>query len=77
MLADGTITAQSQRYGLRVDRDLAAIGSTGAPTRGLWIAGPPARGAFFEAIAVPELRLMAELAGAQVLKAAEPQARWA
>ncbi len=77
MLADGTITAQSQRYGLRVDRSLAAIGSSGTPTRGLWIVGPPARGAFFEAIAVPELRLMAELAASEVLKATEPQARWA
>jgi uncharacterized NAD(P)/FAD-binding protein YdhS len=77
MLADGTITSQSQRYGLRVDQNLAAVGSTGVPTRGLWIVGPPARGAFFEAIAVPELRLMAELAATEILKAAEPKARWA
>jgi len=77
MLADGTIAAQSQRYGLRVDRNLAAIGSSGAPTQGLWIVGPPARGAFFEAIAVPELRLMAELAATEILNAAEPKARWA
>jgi uncharacterized NAD(P)/FAD-binding protein YdhS len=77
MLAEGTIAAEPRRFGLRVDRNLAAIGSTGETTQGLWIAGPPARGAFFEATAVPELRLMAELAAAEVLKAAEPQARWA
>lgn len=67
MLADGTISADPRGLGLRATLTLAAINSEGSPVAGLWIVGPPARGSRFEATAVPELRVMAELVASEIL----------
>jgi hypothetical protein len=39
----------------------------------LWIVGPPVRGSRFEATAVPELRVMAELAASQILQSSQAE----
>jgi uncharacterized NAD(P)/FAD-binding protein YdhS len=69
MFADGSISAGSLYLGLRTTPDLVAIGPANLPTEGLWIAGPPVRGSRFEATAVPELRVMAELVATQIARA--------
>ena len=69
MFADGLISAAPGNLGLLTTSDLVAVGPTNVPTEGLWIAGPPVRGSRFEATAVPELRVMAELVARQVARA--------
>jgi uncharacterized NAD(P)/FAD-binding protein YdhS len=69
MLDDGLISISPGNLGLRTTPNLAAIGATGEPTPGLWIVGPPVRGSRFEATAVPELRVQAELVAAQIASA--------
>jgi uncharacterized NAD(P)/FAD-binding protein YdhS len=73
MLADGTVSPEAGGLGLRVTRELAAVGENGETVSGLWIVGPPVRGSRFEATAVPELRAMAELAASELLQAARSQ----
>jgi uncharacterized NAD(P)/FAD-binding protein YdhS len=68
MLADGTLSRGRDGLGLRAAADLAAIDAGTNRVPGLWIVGPPVRGARFEATAVPELRSMAELATAEILR---------
>jgi uncharacterized NAD(P)/FAD-binding protein YdhS len=68
MLDRGAISPDAAGVGLRASWDLAAIDAQGDRTAGLWIVGPPVRGARFEATSVPELRLMAELAADGVLR---------
>ncbi|MGC2633116.1 MAG: FAD/NAD(P)-binding protein [Candidatus Cybelea sp.] len=72
MFADGLISAVPGNLGLRTTSDLVALGATNAPTEGLWIVGPPVRGSRFEATAVPELRLMADLAAREIARAGLP-----
>jgi uncharacterized NAD(P)/FAD-binding protein YdhS len=73
MFADGLISAAPGDLGLRTTPNLAAIGPAGLPTEGLWIVGPPVRGSRFEATAVPELRVMAELVATQIARASAPE----
>ena len=73
MLADGTISPDGSGLGLRVTRELAAVNADGQAVPGLWIVGPPVRGARFEATAVPELRVMAEVAAADLLQAQQAE----
>ncbi len=73
MLADGTVSPDARRLGLRATRELAAVDANGETVPGLWIVGPPVRGSRFEATAVPELRAMAELAAAELLLAYRSQ----
>jgi uncharacterized NAD(P)/FAD-binding protein YdhS len=61
MFADGLISAAPGNLGLLTTSVLGAVGSAGVPSDGLWIVGPAVRGSRFEATAVPELRVMAEL----------------
>ncbi len=68
MLARGCISQDRTGLGLRATWELAAIDARGNTVPGLWIVGPPVRGSRFEATAVPELRGMAELAAAEVLR---------
>ena len=68
LLAEGTLSAGPGELGLRTTPDLAAIDARGSVVPGLWIAGPPVRGSRFEATAVPELRVMAELAATEILQ---------
>ena len=44
------------------------IGRSGAPTPGLFAVGPLTRGAFWEAVAVPDLRIHTALVAAAVLE---------
>jgi uncharacterized NAD(P)/FAD-binding protein YdhS len=69
MFADGLISAVPGNLGLRTTSDLVALGATNAPSEGLWIVGPPVRGSRFEATAVPELRVMAELVAREIARA--------
>lgn len=73
MLADGSISSDRSGLGLRATWDLAAIDAMGNRVPGLWIVGPPLRGARFETTAVPELRGMAEVAAAEILRALRPE----
>jgi uncharacterized NAD(P)/FAD-binding protein YdhS len=77
MLADGLVSAEPQGLGFRVNRNLEAIGSSGAPTQGLWIVGSPVRGSRFEATAVPELRVMAANVAAAIAEDADVEVRLA
>jgi uncharacterized NAD(P)/FAD-binding protein YdhS len=68
-LADrGTLRADRLGLGLDVDGALRVIGQSGAPTPGLFAVGPLTRGAFWEAVAVPDLRIHTALVAAAVLE---------
>ena len=66
MLSNGIVSPEAAGIGLRAAPDLCAIDALGNPVPGLWIVGPPVRGSRFEATAVPELRVMAELAASEI-----------
>ena len=66
MFADGLISAAPGNLGLLTTSGLVALSPANVPTDGLWIVGPPVRGSRFEATAVPELRVMAELVAREV-----------
>ena len=72
MLADGLVTFDDGGLGLRATPDLAAVVADGQSVPDLWIVGPPVRGSRFEAIAVPELRVMAELVAGNILRSTRP-----
>ncbi len=67
-LQNGLLAREPLGLGIRVDADHAAIAANGAPVRGLWVAGPLARGSRFEATAVPELRVMAQTVATNALE---------
>jgi uncharacterized NAD(P)/FAD-binding protein YdhS len=67
LFTDGSISADSRRVGLRVHSSLAAMDAAGNPVAGLFIVGSAVRGSRFEATAVPELRVVAEQAAAEIL----------
>jgi uncharacterized NAD(P)/FAD-binding protein YdhS len=69
MFADGLISAAPGNLGLLTTSSLGAVGLADIPSDGLWIVGPPVRGSRFEAIAVPELRVMAELVAMEIGRA--------
>ncbi len=75
MLADGLVSRDEGGRGLRGDSDLRAIDQDGNRVAGLWIVGPPVRGSRFEATAVPELRVMADLAARGNSPAASSRSR--
>jgi|HubBroStandDraft_6_1064221.scaffolds.fasta_scaffold00006_113 uncharacterized NAD(P)/FAD-binding protein YdhS len=77
MRTDGLLQPDSRGVGLRVERDLAAIGAAGRRIEGLWVVGPPVRGSRFEATAVPELSAMAEQVALRVVQAARPEGQLA
>ncbi|MGA8535447.1 MAG: FAD/NAD(P)-binding protein [Candidatus Tumulicola sp.] len=69
LLQNGIASPEQLGYGIGVDGDLGVVGADGRSVRGLWVSGPLARGARFEATAVPELRVMAQLVAAKALAA--------
>jgi uncharacterized NAD(P)/FAD-binding protein YdhS len=69
MFADGLISAAPGNLGLLTTSGLGAVGPTNVPADGLWIVGAPVRGSRFEATAVPELRVMAELVAREIAHA--------
>ncbi|THD58096.1 FAD/NAD(P)-binding protein [Phenylobacterium sp.] len=64
----GALRADPLGLGLDVDGALRVIGQSGAPTPGLFAVGPLTRGAFWEAIAVPDLRIHTALVAGAVLE---------
>ncbi|MEI9891698.1 MAG: FAD/NAD(P)-binding protein [Caulobacteraceae bacterium] len=52
----GLLRGDRLRLGLDTDENLRAIGGDGRPSRGLYAVGPLTRAAFWEAVAVPDLR---------------------
>jgi uncharacterized NAD(P)/FAD-binding protein YdhS len=60
LLAAGRVRTDSCRLGLDVDRDCRLLDRTGAPAERLFAIGPITRGAFWESIAVPDIRAQAE-----------------
>jgi uncharacterized NAD(P)/FAD-binding protein YdhS len=69
MFADGLISAAPGNLGLQTTSGLGAVAAANVPVDGIWIVGPPVRGSRFEATAVPELRVMAELVAREVARA--------
>ncbi|HLY01592.1 MAG TPA: FAD/NAD(P)-binding protein [Candidatus Cybelea sp.] len=68
MFTDGLICAAPGNLGLLTTSALGAVGPTNVPVDGLWVVGPPVRGSRFEATAVPELRVMAELVAREIAR---------
>jgi uncharacterized NAD(P)/FAD-binding protein YdhS len=64
----GAVRADALGLGLEVDDGLRAIGANGAATDGLFAVGPLTRGALWEAVAVPDLRVHTALVSTSVLK---------
>jgi len=60
LLADGMIRPDPLRIGVDVDADCRAIGADGRPSERLSVIGPVTRGAFWESVAVPDIRGQAE-----------------
>jgi len=57
LLSSGRIQPDPCRIGIDVDPDtLGAIGRDGAASGSLFVIGPPTKGAFWESIAVPDIR---------------------
>jgi len=60
LLAEGAIRPDPLRVGVDVDADCRAIGANGTPSEILSVIGPVTRGAFWESVAVPDIRGQAE-----------------
>ncbi|MGJ5179096.1 FAD/NAD(P)-binding protein [Bradyrhizobium oligotrophicum] len=56
LFAQGLAQVDPLRIGLQADGDCALIGSSGAPSRRLFAVGPLTRPAFWEIIAIPDIR---------------------
>jgi len=56
LIASGRIRPDVCRIGIDVDEELRAIGADGRPSESLFALGPMTRGAFWESIAVPDIR---------------------
>lgn len=56
LIASGCARLDELRLGLELDAQGRVLGADGAPDRGLFVLGPPARAAFWETIAVPDIR---------------------
>jgi len=59
LLARGAIRADPLRIGMDVDCALRAIGADGRPSDRLYAIGPVTRSAFWESVAVPDIRVQA------------------
>ncbi len=59
LLAKGAIRADPLRIGMDVDEELRAIGADGCPSERLYAIGPVTRSAFWESVAVPDIRTQA------------------
>lgn len=60
MFADGVARVDRASLGLDVEDDCRLQDKDGAPHRRLFAIGPPTRSAFWEVVAVPEIRVQAE-----------------
>lgn len=60
LAATGVAVADPLGFGIGVDEGSQVIGGNGRHHRGLFAIGPPTKGAFWEIVAVPEIRLQVE-----------------
>ena len=60
LLEAGRIRPDPCRIGIHVDRDCRVVDSAGAPSDRLYAIGPVTRGAFWESVAVPDIRVQAQ-----------------
>ena len=60
LLAAGLIRPDPSRIGIDIDEDFRAVGSDGAASPGLYAVGPMTRGALWEIVAVPDIRIQVE-----------------
>ncbi len=77
MAAHGLLRADPQGLGIEVDASARVIGVDGAPSRGLFVAGPLARGYFGELMGLPQVSLQPErlaISIAELLQTFESQA---
>lgn len=64
LIASGRARLDPLRLGLDLDAEGRVLNAAGAPDRSLFVLGPPARAAFWETVAVPDIRKRIErLAG--------------
>ncbi len=66
LLAGGRIRPDPLGIGIDVDPDCRAIGADGAAGESLSVIGPLTRGAFWESVAVPDIRVQAERVAARL-----------
>lgn len=66
LLAAGRIRPDPLRIGLDVDAECRAIGADGRASETLSVIGPITRGAFWESVAVPDIRVQAERVAARL-----------
>lgn len=72
LLAAGRIRPDPLRIGIDVDADCRAIGADGSASETLSVIGPITRGAFWESVAVPDIRTQAERVAARLAAGAAP-----
>lgn len=60
LIAAGRVRPDALRVGIDVDPECRAIGADGAASDSLYAIGPITRGAFWESVAVPDIRVQAE-----------------
>jgi uncharacterized NAD(P)/FAD-binding protein YdhS len=72
MLESGLVRSDSLRLGLNVDADGALIDRGGRAAADLFALGPITKGAFWEIIAVPDLRIACEAMAERLLPTARP-----
>jgi uncharacterized NAD(P)/FAD-binding protein YdhS len=59
LLASGLVRPDPSGFGVEIDTGSRPLGPSGAPTPGLYVAGPLAQGRFWEITAVPDIRVQA------------------
>jgi uncharacterized NAD(P)/FAD-binding protein YdhS len=75
LLEQGLARPDSYRLGIDVDADCRTIGADGKANPKLLAVGPISRGAFWEIIAVPDIRVQAALVAERLAEACEPCGR--
>jgi uncharacterized NAD(P)/FAD-binding protein YdhS len=66
--ARGAIRPDRLRIGIDVDRECRTIDGAGAPSARLYAIGPVTRGAFWESVAVPDIRVQAQSVARQIVR---------
>jgi uncharacterized NAD(P)/FAD-binding protein YdhS len=75
LLRDGLARPDACRLGIDVDADCRVLKADGTPSVDLLAVGPLSRGAFWEIIAVPDIRVQAMLVGERLAEHCEPSGR--
>ncbi len=75
LIANGAARPDTLGLGLDLDDDHALIGADGAASQRIKVIGPPARGAFWESVAIPDIRLQCEAVARGLAALADPAGR--